>query len=129
LKILDTHAVAAELGVDPRALRRFLRAHQNYQNVGMGGRYVFTEADLPGLRHDLKASGKAPKAPRVEVAEECFLDEDPGMGPEVLEMIRRSPFYREKFRRYRRQARALRQQRLSTRMAEVLPERYDDERV
>lgn len=127
MKIYDTQAVAAELGVDSRTLRRFLRAHPNYQNVGMGGRYVFTESDLPGLRHDLKSSGKAPKAPREEVTEETFLNEDKGMPPEVLDMIKRSPFYREKFRRYRRQARALRQQRLSVRMAEVLPERYDDE--
>jgi hypothetical protein len=94
----------------------------------MGGRYVFTEADLPGLRHDLRASGKTP-APKTQVTEECFLDEDPGMSPEVLELIKKHPFYREKFRRYRRQARALRQQRLVVRMAEVLSERYDDERA
>lgn len=128
IKILDTHAVAAELGIDARALRRFLRQHKSYENVGMGGRYVFTSADLPGLRHNLKASGKAP-VPKPPTVEECSLDEDPGMSPEVLELIMKHPFYREKFRRYRRQARALRQQRLVLRMRQVLPERYDDERA
>jgi hypothetical protein len=94
----------------------------------MGGRYVFTEADLPGLRHDLKASGKSP-APRAQMVEERFLDEDPGVDPQVLDFISRHPFFREKFRRYRRDARNARQQRLVVRMGEVLPERYDDERM
>jgi len=97
----------------------------------MGGRYVFTEADLPGLRHDLKTSGNGPKdGPSLhDRFGTDFLDQDKGMPPEVLELIAHHPFYREKFRRYRRDARAARQQRLRTQMDAVLPERYDDEEV
>lgn len=41
---------ATELKTDGRTLRRFLRKHPAYQNAGSGGRYVFTEDDMPVLQ-------------------------------------------------------------------------------
>lgn len=41
---------ASELKTDGRTLRRFLRKHPAYQNAGSGGRYVFTENDIPVLQ-------------------------------------------------------------------------------
>lgn len=41
---------ATELKTDGRTLRRFLRKHPAYQNAGSGGRYVFTEDDMPILQ-------------------------------------------------------------------------------
>jgi hypothetical protein len=131
VKVYTANDVAAELGIEPRALRRFLRSHPSYQNVGMGGRYMFTDADISGIRHDYRQAtkGQVVKAKRKRERDPRILDVDPGMSPEVLELIQRHPFYREKFRRYRSDARAARQQRLRDRIAAVLPERYDDERV
>lgn len=47
---LSTKAVAEFLDAEPRTLRRFLRDDPTYRNAGSGGRYVFTERDLPTLK-------------------------------------------------------------------------------
>lgn len=46
---LSSKAVAEHLDTEPRTLRRFLRDDPTYRNAGSGGRYVFTERDLPTL--------------------------------------------------------------------------------
>jgi hypothetical protein len=47
---IDTKAVAAALGTEPKILRRFLRDPKStYAAVGSGSRYNFTENDLPEL--------------------------------------------------------------------------------
>jgi hypothetical protein len=47
---IDTKAVAAALGTEPKVLRRFLRDPKStYAAVGSGSRYNFTENDLPEL--------------------------------------------------------------------------------
>jgi hypothetical protein len=47
---LSTKTVAETIGTEPRTLRRFLRDDPTYRNAGSGGRYVFTERDMPTLR-------------------------------------------------------------------------------
>jgi hypothetical protein len=47
---LTSKIVAEEIGTDARTLRRFLRDDPTYRNAGSGGRYVFTERDLPTLK-------------------------------------------------------------------------------
>lgn len=47
---LDCKKVASTLNTEPRKLRRFLREDSTYMNVGQGGRYKFTYADLEMLR-------------------------------------------------------------------------------
>ena len=48
----DTTAAAAELGVDSRSLRRFLRRHPAYRNAGSGGRYLFTRSEISSLKKE-----------------------------------------------------------------------------
>ena len=45
-----TKAAAEHVGTTPRQLRQFLRASKDYEAVGSGGRYAFTEDDLPELK-------------------------------------------------------------------------------
>lgn len=47
---MNTAAVADALSTTPKTLRRFLRADPTFTNAGSGGRYEFTEADIPGLK-------------------------------------------------------------------------------
>lgn len=47
---LSSKQVAAEIGTEPRTLRRFLRDDPTYRNAGSGGRYVFTTRDIPTLK-------------------------------------------------------------------------------
>lgn len=49
-EVLSSKMVAAEIGVEPRTLRRFLRDDPTYRNAGSGGRYVFTASNLPMLK-------------------------------------------------------------------------------
>lgn len=52
--MLTTPEVAKELGIDPRALRRFLRSSPEWKAAGLGGRYAFTPADIDKLREQMK---------------------------------------------------------------------------
>ena len=47
---IATKAAAEACETTPRVLRQFLRASKNYESVGSGGRYAFTEDDLPELK-------------------------------------------------------------------------------
>lgn len=47
---LTTKAVAERLGTDPKTLRVFLRASDDYQAVGSGSRYAFTAKDVAPLK-------------------------------------------------------------------------------
>lgn len=49
-EVLSSKMVAQEIGTEPRTLRRFLRDDPTYRNAGSGGRYAFTQRDLPTLR-------------------------------------------------------------------------------
>lgn len=47
---IATKAAAEHCSTTPRVLRQFLRASKDYEAVGSGGRYAFTEDDLPELK-------------------------------------------------------------------------------
>src|SRR4051795_1950296 len=47
---IPTKAAAEACDTTPRVLRPFLRASKDYEAVGSGGRYAFTEDDLPELK-------------------------------------------------------------------------------
>lgn len=47
---IATKAAAEACDTTPRVLRQFLRASKDYEAVGSGGRYGFTEDDLPELK-------------------------------------------------------------------------------
>jgi hypothetical protein len=50
---MDTRAVADQLGTDPKTLRRFLRSSaSSVTPVGSGGRYAFTNDQLPTMRRE-----------------------------------------------------------------------------
>lgn len=130
MKVFGTTEAAAEIGCDPRALRRFLRSNDSWRNVGIGGRYAFSEAEVRSLAKQLKAAGQhaPPKRRGQRVVEQSSpLDQDPGVTLEKFESTRGDRHAEARLREERREARAARQQRLRTRMAEVLEERYDDE--
>lgn len=67
---MNTREVAEKLGTDPRRLRRFLRSDNTYRNAGQGGRYEFTDKDLPTLKKRFAAwdetasKSKATEAPK-----------------------------------------------------------------
>jgi hypothetical protein len=68
---MNTAQVASALNTEPKILRRFLRADSNYANAGAGGRYVFTDDDLPTMREHFLAwlgekAAKAPAKPRIK---------------------------------------------------------------
>lgn len=129
MKVHGVADVAAELDVDPRALRRFLRSDPSYRNAGMGGRYIFSDAEKDSLKRAYTASLKSRpdggKRPVASPADDHFLDDDPGVPVEKLHRKGLTPSLRAQ----RQAARSLRQQRLTQRMAAVLVPRYDDETV
>ena len=47
---LTTRQVAEALGTDPKTLRVFLRASDDYQAVGAGSRYAFTTKDVGPMK-------------------------------------------------------------------------------
>lgn len=129
MKVYGTTEAAAEIGCDPRALRRFLRSNDSYRNAGIGGRYFFDASELASLKRTfLKhytpagASNKGQEAP-----ESAKLNQDEGVPLEQYEASRGDRRAEAKLRTERREARAARQQRLRTRIADVLEPRYDDE--
>lgn len=125
MKIFSASEAAAELGIDPRSLRRFLRNDESYRNVGMGGRYAFTESELVSLKRAyLHSSPSTRKVPRT-TTDDRFMDDDPGVPVEKLSARGLTPSLRAS----RQAARAQRQQRLLTRMDAVLTRRADDEVV
>lgn len=87
---MNTREVAEALKTDPKRLRRFLRSDVTYRNAGQGGRYEFTEKDLPTLRKRFDAwqNGK-PSSPakgdpdRPARRRRRGKDEVPAMGVEI----------------------------------------------
>lgn len=47
---MNTSQAADKLETDARTLRRFLRQDATYRNAGSGGRYEFTDRDVPKLK-------------------------------------------------------------------------------
>lgn len=94
---IDTKAVAAALGTEPKILRRFLRDPKStYAAVGSGARYNFTDADLPELsRRFSEWSGSKSSRPviaRVPQDEDTRREKDIAVweeeGPIIVEDIR-----------------------------------------
>lgn len=63
---MNTREVAEKLGTDPRRLRRFLRSDNTYRNAGQGGRYEFTDKDIPTLRKRFAAWDESTSKPTSE---------------------------------------------------------------
>lgn len=69
-----TKAAAEACETTPRVLRQFLRASKDYESVGSGGRYAFTEDDLPELKTRFAAwlaEREAAQAAREKAAAEA----------------------------------------------------------
>lgn len=49
-KQLSAPQLAAEMQVDPKVLRRFLRENASYNNPGSGGRYKFTASEAQSVK-------------------------------------------------------------------------------
>ena len=50
---MNTNEVAAQLGTDPKTLRRFIRSDAcPFPAVGSGGRYSFDAKDIPALQQE-----------------------------------------------------------------------------
>ncbi|GJN97020.1 hypothetical protein NJB18091_23830 [Mycobacterium marinum] len=47
---LTTRQVADKIGTDPKTLRTFLRASNDYEAVGSGSRYEFTNKDVAPMK-------------------------------------------------------------------------------
>lgn len=74
---------AAEIGTTPRLLRRFLRDNDSYRNAGIGGRYMFTEAELKSLNIQFHKWHKS-KPAKEKVDPLDYLDQDPGITVEEM---------------------------------------------
>jgi hypothetical protein len=71
---IATKAAAEACDTTPRVLRQFLRASKDYEAVGSGGRYAFTENDLPELKTRFAAwlaEREAARAAREKAAAEA----------------------------------------------------------
>jgi len=120
MKLFGTNEAAADLGVDPRMLRRWLRNNSRWENAGMGGRYIFSETEMIDLRRAFKKS----KLPAPDDHDPHFLDDDPGLDLGAWTSALGDHRAMAKLRRRRQAARAARQQRLIIRIQTVLPERF-----
>lgn len=118
---------AAEIGTTPRLLRRFLRDNASWNAVGIGGRYLFTEADVKSLNIQFHKWHKS-KPAAIKVDPLDYLDQDPGITVEEMLDLPKNP----RLKADRLKARAERMHRLSERMRECgihpVPI-YEDEEV
>jgi hypothetical protein len=128
VRIFSSTEAAADLGIDPRALRRWLRDNPSYQNAGLGGRYMFQDSDLTSIRHQMKRDGVRVKG-FVPLKQQELLNDDEGLALDRLLAAQGNRAALAALRIERREARAARQQRLRVRIDEVLPTRYDDEEI
>ena len=118
---------AAEIGTTPRLLRRFLRDNDSWRNAGIGGRYLFTEAELKSLNIQFHKWHKSKPAKDVSDPLE-YLDQDPGITVEEMLELPSNPQLRADVLKRR----AERQKRLDARLRQcgVLPvPLYEDEEV
>ena len=89
---------AAAIGTTPRALRRFLRDNDSWRNAGIGGRYMFTEAELKSLNVQFHKWNKSKPAkvktepvedldsPGISVEEMLEMPKNPKLRADVLKM-------------------------------------------
>lgn len=68
---LTTRQVAEALGTDPKTLRVFLRASDDYQAVGAGSRYSFTPKDVGPMKTRFAKWTKEREAAKAARAEEA----------------------------------------------------------
>lgn len=80
---MNTKQVAAELKTDARVLRRFLRADASYRNAGPGGRYEFTEKDMPALQKRFNA-WVSENATRPRRSSQAVREDDDTMPASIL---------------------------------------------
>ncbi|MBE8524495.1 hypothetical protein ILP97_44645 [Amycolatopsis sp. H6(2020)] len=66
---ISTKAAAEAIGTTPRQLRVFLRASDKYENVGAGGRYALTSADLGPMKKEFDAWSAAREAAKAAAQE------------------------------------------------------------
>lgn len=71
MRSLTAAEAATELGTDPKTLRRFLRQDPTYRNAGSGGRYTFTDDDLPKLKERYLAWQGRPRSARQNGIEDA----------------------------------------------------------
>lgn len=96
--IYSSIEAAAAIGTTPRALRRFLRDNDSYKNAGIGGRYVFTEAQVKSLNIQFHKWNKSKPAkikqepiedldsPGISVEEMLEMPKNPKLRADVLKM-------------------------------------------
>jgi protein gp37 len=110
---------AAELGTTPRLLRRFIRQNDSWKNATHAGRYSFTESEMKSLKvqFDKWQGTRSSRRPTSKVeAEELFhLDEDKGIRPEQMSLMKTNPQFRNQVLANR----AERYRKLNKRIAEV----------
>lgn len=97
-RIYTSLDAAEELGTTPRLLRRFIRENDSWTNATYAGRYSFTESDVAALRRDFtKWRSQRPtrkhSAPKV-TDELTYLDEDKGIAPEEMSLMKTNPAFR-----------------------------------
>jgi hypothetical protein len=66
---LTTRQVADKIGTDPKTLRQFLRASNDYEAVGSGGRYEFALKDVGPMKTRFAKWSKEREAARAAKAE------------------------------------------------------------
>lgn len=108
---------ASLIGTTPRLLRRFLRANASWNAVGIGGRYMFTDAEVKSLNIQFHKWHKSkPVTVNSEDADPLdYLDQDKGITVEEMLELPKNP----KLRADRLKARQDRQHRLYERMRAV----------
>lgn len=106
---MNIREAAAELGIQPKALRRVLRANPAFGGVGMGNTYNLTPDQVERLRKVIPTAGKAnTDFPFPE------LDQTKGFPVRDLRRMRRDPELRARVL----EQRAARQRRLLDRLAD-----------
>jgi hypothetical protein len=104
---------AAMIGTTPRLLRRFLRANESWNAVGIGGRYMFSDSEVKSLNIQFHKWHKSKPKAQVEDADPLdYLDQDKGITVEEMLELPKNP----KLRADRLKARADRMHRLNERM-------------
>ena len=79
---ITTKAAAEAVGTTPRQLRVFLRASEKYENVGAGGRYAFTSADLGPMKKEFDAWSKEREAAKAAAQEALTKKAEPEVNEE-----------------------------------------------
>ncbi|MGQ4619090.1 hypothetical protein [Nocardia sp. R7R-8] len=74
---LSTKQVAEALGTDPKTLRVFLRASDDYEAVGAGSRYSFTAKDVGPMKTRFAKWLKDREAAKAAKAEAAKQTEEP----------------------------------------------------